>query len=292
MSADSAHLQDVTVQTLLECTPSYSSGVADHVQFASISIAADGSFTSGGVTDTGVIGNEPATFTYTFSGNFHGTTTAGTERIAGEIQEKISFNNGSQISCTTNPQTWSATRDSQGTQTTSPPPPGSYTVTTLQSRGGVNSLYVSADSAHLQDVTVQTLLECTPSYSSGVADHVQFASISIAADGSFTSGGVTDTGVIGNEPATFTYTFSGNFHGTTTAGTERIAGEIQEKISFNNGSQISCTTNPQTWSATRDSQGTQTTSPPPPGSYTVTTLQSRGGSIRCTCRPIAHTCRT
>jgi hypothetical protein len=247
VSADSTHLQDVTVETLLECTPSYSDGVADHVQFASIPIAADGSFTSGSVTETGVIDNEPATFTYTFSGNFHGTNTAGTERIAGEIREEISFNNGGQISCTTSPQTWSATRDSQGTQTTSPPPPGSYTVSTLQTRGGVSSFTVSADSTQLDNVTVPTLLECTPSHSD-VSDQVQFTSIPIS-DGSF-SATTTLPGTVGGTPATFTYTFTGNFHGTTTSGAERAAGEIREGVSFNSGTAYSCTTNPQTWLAT------------------------------------------
>ena len=266
VSADGTELQDVTVPTLLACTPTYNSG-GDHVQFASIAIGSDGSFNSGTVTETGVIDSEPATFTYTFSGNFHGTTTAGAERAAGQLRENITFNNGNQISCTTNPQTWSATRDTQGTQTTSPPP-GSYTVSsTTHQNVSPGSLYVSADGTQLQDVTVPTLLACTPTYNSG-GDHVQFASIAIGRDGSFNSGTVTETGVIDSEPATFTYTFSGNFHGTTTAGAERAAGQLRENITFNNGNQISCTTNPQTWSATRDTQGTQTTSPPP-GSYTV-----------------------
>ncbi|MGP0048456.1 MAG: InlB B-repeat-containing protein [Solirubrobacteraceae bacterium] len=267
VSSDGTELQDVTVPTALACTPSYKDGIDDHVQFASIAIGGDGSFNSGSVAETGVIDNEPATFTYTFSGNFHGSTTAGVERIAGELSELITFNNGSQISCTTNPQTWLATRDSQGTQTTSPQP-GSYTVSSTYQAVDPGSLYVSSDGTELQDVTVPTYLACSPSYKDGIDDHVQFASIAIGGDGSFNSGSVAETGVIDNEPATFTYTFSGNFHGSTTAGVERIAGELSELITFNNGSQISCTTNPQTWSATRDSQGTQTTSPQP-GSYTV-----------------------
>jgi hypothetical protein len=279
VSADGMHVQDVTVSTLLPCTPTYSNGVTDHIQFASIPIAADGSFTSGTVTETGVIGNSPATFSYTLSGQFTGS------QATGSLREDITFNNGTAYSCTTNPQTWSATRDTQGAQTASPPQPGSYTVTTLQNRPGTSTMYVSADGTKLQDVTVPTLLECTPVYSNGIGDHIQFASIPIAADGSFTSGPVTETGVIDNQTATFTYTLSGNFHGTTSAGVERIAGQLTEGITFNNGSQISCTTNPQTWWATRDTQGAQTASPPTPGSYTVTTLQNRPGTSSFTLSP-------
>jgi hypothetical protein len=248
VSADSTQLQDVTVPTLLECMPAYSNGIADHIQFASIMINGDGSFNSGPVSAKGVIDNVQATFTYTLSGNFHGTTTTGVERIAGELREDIAFNNGVAYSCTTNPQTWFATRDSQGTQTPSPPPPGSYTVSTSQDRGGVSTLYVSADSTQLQDVTVPTLLECMPAYSNGIADHIQFASIAVS-NGSFAAT-TSVPGTVGGFAATFTYTLSGNFHGTSSTGAERAAGELEEEITFNNGSPISCTTNPQTWSAT------------------------------------------
>ena len=61
------------------------------------------------MTETGTFDDVPATFTYTFSGNFHGITTAGVERAAGELRENITFNNGTGFSCTTNSQTWSAT---------------------------------------------------------------------------------------------------------------------------------------------------------------------------------------
>ena len=50
-----------------------------------------------------------AQFTYTFVGHFHGTTTAGVERVAGQLREDITFNDGTAYSCTTNIQTWSAT---------------------------------------------------------------------------------------------------------------------------------------------------------------------------------------
>ena len=172
VSADSTQLQDVKVPTQLGCTPSKTFN--DQLQFASIAIAADGSF-SGTATQTGVLFGATAQFTYTFAGQFTGTA------VTGSFREDITFNDGTAYSCTTNIQTWSASRDAQGSQTASPPPPGSYSGATSQGYGV--SLFVSADSTQLQDVKVSTALGCTPSKSFG--DQLQFASIAIAADGSF-----------------------------------------------------------------------------------------------------------
>jgi hypothetical protein len=127
----------------------------------------------------------------------------------------------------------------------SPPPPGSYSGATSQ--GFAMSLFVSADSTQLQDVKVPTQLGCTPSKTFN--DQLQFASIPIAADGSF-SATATQTGVLFGATAQFTYTFAGHFHGTTTAGVERVAGHFREDITFNDGTAYSCTTNIRTWSAT------------------------------------------
>jgi len=127
----------------------------------------------------------------------------------------------------------------------SPPQPGSYSGLTSQGYGV--SLFVSADSTQLQDVKVPTALGCTPSKS--LVDQLQFASIPIAGDGSF-SGTGSQTGVLEGATAQFTYTFVGHFHGTTTAGVERVAGQLREEITFNNGTAYSCTTNIRTWSAT------------------------------------------
>src|SRR5207253_2841194 len=182
--------------------------------------------------------------------------------VTGSFREEITFNDGTAYSCMTDIRTWSASRESQGSQTASPPPPGSYLGTTSQ--GYAMSLFVSADSTQLQDVKVPTLLGCTPSKT--FTDQLQFASIPIAADGSF-SGTATQTGVLFGTTAQFAYTFAGHFHGTNTAGVERVAGQFREEITFNDGTAYSCTTDIRTWSASRESQGSQTASPPPPGSY-------------------------
>ena len=133
-----------------------------------------------------------------------------------------------------------------GANTSSSVEPGSYSGDT--SAGYGVSLYVSPDSSQIQDVVVNVAPTCTPSFSYGETE-VEFASIPIAADGSF-SGSSTVDGVVDNAPAQSTYTFVGHFHGTNTSGTERVAGQVRDDITFSNGTSFSCTTNLTSWSAT------------------------------------------
>ena len=244
VSAGGTQLQDVWVSTTPSCTPSYSLG-SDHIQFATIAIKSGG-FSSGSVTEHGVVDSEMATFTYTFTGHFHGTSSEGVERVAGQLRENVSFNNGNPISCTTGPETWTAARDAQGTQTTSPSP-GSYSVDNANATSSLGSFSVASGGAELQNVSVSTSLACTPSYNAG-SDHIQFASIAISHE-SFT-GSSTQPGTFHGFSATFTYTFNGHFHGKTAGGIDRFAGQLREDVTFNNGNQISCTTGPESWTAT------------------------------------------
>ena len=273
VAADSTKMQDVSIPTVgIGCTPT--SSFADQLNVASIPIGADGSFTST-TTQTGVLSGAPATFTYTFNGHFHGTTSSGDERVGGQLREDITFNNGIAYSCTSNVQSWSVTRDTQGSQAASAPPPGSYSGSTHQGYG--LSFYVAADSTKMQNVSIPTVgIGCTPT--SSFADQLNVASIPIGADGSFTST-TTQTGVLSGAPATFTYTFNGHFHGTTSSGDERVGGQLREDITFNNGIPYSCTSNVQSWSVTRDTQGSQAASAPPPGSYSGSTHQGYGLSF-------------
>ncbi len=270
VSPDSSHIEDVAVATALQCVPTKT--FDDQLQFASIAINADGSF-SGTATQTGVLFGASAQFSYTLTGHFHGPTAAGVERVGGQLREDITFDNGTAFSCTTNLLTWSATRDTQGTAV-SPPPPGSYSGSSSQSFG--LSLNVSPDSSHIEDVAVATALQCAPTKT--FDDQLQFASIAINADGSF-SGTATQTGVLFGASAQFSYTLTGHFHGPTAAGVERVGGQLREDITFDNGTAFSCTTNLLTWSATRDTQGTQTAAPPHPGSYSGSSSQSFGLSL-------------
>ncbi len=262
VSADSTHMQDVSIPTVvIGCTPT--NNFDDQLNVASIPIGTDGLFTST-TMQSGVLSGAPATFTYTFSGNFTGTTATGVFR------EDIVFNDGTSYSCTSDVQSWSVTRDMQGSQAASAPPPGSYSGLTHQSTA--LSFYVSADSTQMQDVSIPTVvIGCTPT--NNFDDQLNVASIPIGADGSFTST-TMQSGVLSGAPATFTYTFTGHFHGTTSSGDEQVGGQLREDIVFNNGTSYSCTSDVQSWSVTRDTQGSQAASAPPPGSYSGLTHQS------------------
>jgi hypothetical protein len=269
VAADSAHLEDVSIPVVtMGCAPTR--GFDDQLSIASVAINPDGSFTAT-TTQDGVIASVPAHFTYTFTGHFHGTASNGTERVGGQFREDITYDDGTARTCSSDVQTWNTTRDTQGSQTTTPPLPGSYSGTTSQARNV--SFFVSNDKAHLQDVSIPVVtIACTPS--KPFDDQVQIASIVLNGDGSFSST-TTQDGVFFGAPAHFTYTFSGHLHGLASDGTQRVAGRVREDVTFDNGTAYSCTSNDQTWTATRTAQGTQSAAAPPPGTYGGTTAQSR-----------------
>jgi hypothetical protein len=251
VSPDVTRIEDVSVPTSLGCAPTKSFG--DHLGVGEIALAGDGSFAATTVQD-GVLFGAPAHFTYTFSGRFTGTS------AAGSLREDVTFDDGTAYSCTTNLLTWTAARESQGTQTGATPP-GSYS----GYGGGYGmTLYVAPDGKSVQDVTVDTSLGCTPSKTFG--DELQVASVAIAGDGSFSSV-TTQHGQLSGGPATFTYTLSGHVHGTTTSGVERMAGTLREDVTYDDGTARTCATNDQSWYANRDTQGSQSAAPPPAGSY-------------------------
>jgi List-Bact-rpt repeat protein len=256
VSPDSTQLQDVTIaQVTLACapsTPSPNPSPDQKFEIASIPINADGSFSTT-TTETGVIGNEPVHYTYTFSGHFHGRNSADKERVAGTVRENLTYDRIS-TTCTSNTQYWSATFQNQGNQAPLAPPAGSYGGNTSQTNIFNNvSLTVSPDSTQLQNVTIaQVTLACTPSTPSvnpSPDQHFSIASIPIDPNGSF-SGTVTQTGVVGGAPVHFTYTFSGHFHGQTTLNKERVAGTVRENLTYD-GTSTTCTSNTQYWSATQ-----------------------------------------
>jgi hypothetical protein len=244
------HLQDLTFSTVhLGCTPG--GNRTDRLDVSEIALQADGSFNSV-TTQQGVIDSSPATFTYTVTGIGSGTKVAGTAR------EDVTYvKGGIAYSCTSGTWAWSMSRESQGSLA-GPPPSGSYT-------GSFGSLYVAADSSHLQDVSFSTVhLGCTPG--GNPTDRLDVGEIPIEADGSFHSV-TTAQGVFDNSPATFTYRFSGHFHGYSSSGTPRLAGMAREEITYvKGGTAYSCSSNDWSWGMNRESQGSQA-GPPPSGSY-------------------------
>jgi hypothetical protein len=267
VQAGGTHLVDVVLPTVkLDCTPGGTP--YDHLQIADIAIAPDGSFTAT-TTQDGIFANSTAKFTYTFSGRLQGTT------LSGAFREDLTYDDGTSYHCTSNDATWNATRSAQGSQAAPPVAPGSYSGATLQGYG--LSFFVPAGGTHLVDVVLPTVrLGCTPGATP--YDHLQIADIAIAPDGSFTAT-TTQDGIFANSAAHFTYTFSGHFHGTTTDGVPLLGGQFREDITYNNGTAYSCTSDSQTWSVTRDSQGSQAAPPVAPGSYSGATLQGYGLSF-------------
>jgi hypothetical protein len=253
VSPDGAKVQDVSVSFVsLACSPG---GNFQDSTFnvPSITVAPNGSFTATGSQD-GIHSGTAAHFTYSFAGQFHGSTASGTYR------EDVTYNDGTATSCTTNSQSWTATRDTQGSQAASPPPAGSYS-------GSGFSFYVSPDSSQVQDVSVSFVsMACTPG-ASFQDSSFNIPSVAIASDGSF-SGTATQSGLHDGFPAQFTYTFNGHFHGTSSSGVERAAGQWREDVTYDNGSTFTCSSNTFAWTMTRDTQGAQTASAPPAGTYT------------------------
>ena len=273
VSANQASLQDISIPTVyLKCAPGGAS-VTEPFGIATIPLASNGSFTAT-TTQSGVYAGYPATFTYTFRGNFHGVAPSGAARAAGTFKETLTYANGTAYTCTSNTQSWTATRDTQPAQTTAPPPPGSYTALNPQTNGAI-TFYVSANQASLQDISIPTVyLKCAPGGAS-VTEPFGIATIPLASNGSFTAT-TTQSGVYAGYPATFTYTFRGNFHGVAPSGAARAAGTFKETLTYANGTAYTCTSNTQSWTATRDTQPAQTTAPPPPGSYTALNPQTNG----------------
>jgi hypothetical protein len=246
VSSDQKSLQDVSIPSVyLACTPG-GGMTADHLGIASVPLAANGSF-SATTSQQGVFESVPATFAYTFQGNVHGVSPTGAARVAGMFQETVIFTNSKVNVCTSDDQSWTATRDVQPIQPSSAPPAGSYTGVNPQN-GGAIEFYVPSNRKSLQDVSIPSVyLACTPG-GGMTADHLDIASVPLAANGSF-SATTTQQGVFEGVPATFTYTFQGNFHGVNPSGAARAAGMFRESVTFTNSKANDCTSNDQSWTA-------------------------------------------
>ena len=88
----------------------------------------------------------------------------GEQRIAGVYREDITYNNGTQYTCSTSNQSWTATRDEKQGPASFPATEGSYTGTNPQGIGGGDVDFNVSPSGNLQDVVVETTkLGCAPS---------------------------------------------------------------------------------------------------------------------------------
>jgi hypothetical protein len=227
----------------LTCTPGGAT-TSDHLGMPAVALT-DGAFDTT-TTQDGVIGGYPATFTYTFEGNVHGVNPSGAARIAGTFVETITYTDTTARTCTSNEQSWTAARDAQPTQTDSAPPAGTYQGTNPQNNDPV-TFSVSSDQTSLQNVSVPTVyLSCAPGGAT-MSDHLVIPSVSLT-NGAFNTT-TTASGTVSGHPATFTYTFEGNFHGVNESGAARAAGMFQETITYTDTAARTCTSNNQSWTA-------------------------------------------
>ncbi len=267
VNASGTEVQDISVPIVdLSCVPAGST--SDSIQIASIPISQTGSFSSM-TTQDGVFNGHPAHFTYTFQGNFTGTT------AGGQLRETVATTDVPSTTCTSNGLSWSVTREVQPAQPTTPPPPGSYSG--LDNANRALSLFVNASGTELQDVSVPIVdLQCLPA--GNAFDNIQIASIPIKPDGSFSST-TTQSGILSGHPQTFTYTFRGHVHGLTPTGLWRLAGQLRESIDSDDLPARNCTSDDQAWSVRRDVQPGQPSTPPAAGSYTGLDVRNRALSL-------------
>ena len=76
---------------------------------AAVPLAANGSF-SGTTSSSGVVGGHPATFTYSFGGDFHSVGADGAARAAGRIRMNVVYTDSTTRTCTRNDMPWRAER--------------------------------------------------------------------------------------------------------------------------------------------------------------------------------------
>jgi hypothetical protein len=274
VSASRTSLQDISVPFVnLTCTPSGDANPDQPIGIAAIPLNSNGSFAAT-TTQTGVYAGHTAKYTYTFRGNYQGLNSSGVPTFNGSFKETLKFTDSTARTCTSGSQSWTATRDTQPPQTTTPPPVGSYTATNPQNNEPIK-FYVSSSQTSLQDISIPFVnLTCAPPGDAIATEPLGIASIPLKSDGSFTAT-TTETGVYAGFPAKFTFMFRGNFHGAGgPTGAARAAGTFRETMTFTDSTARTCTSNTQSWTAARDTQPPQTKSRPPAGSYSAVNPQN------------------
>ena len=133
--------------------------------------------------------------------------------------------------------------------TASRPPAGSYTALNPQNNEPV-TFYVSSARTSLQDISIPVVqLNCVPG-GADIPEPFGMAAVPLKSSGAFTAT-TTQTGAYAGHRATFTYTFRGNFHGAAPSGAARAAGTFRETITFTDSTARTCTSDTQSWTATR-----------------------------------------
>lgn len=245
VSTDGKKLEDVSGTPSLRCTPG---GQLSEPFFyiPEITIQPDGSFAATR-TEPGVVQGAEATVTFTFSGHFHGPGSDGRGRAAGSLREEVVYTNGAKYVCTSNALPWSAVRDGGTGQVSALPSPGPYNVGNAGAYHFGFTFDVSSDATKLLDVSGNMSGHCSPGGSS--FNHpLLIPEIAIDSDGSF-SATRSEAGQVSGHAATFTFTFSGHFHGYDSSGRALAAGAMREDLAYSNGATFTCSSNVVPWSA-------------------------------------------
>ena len=256
VSPNSTQVQDISVNEVgLSCSSGANEGDANFdIATATIQSGAFTATSSAG----GVVGGKPATITYTFTGQFSGTS------ATGSLSEVIKYKGGTSVTCSSNSLSWSASPTAEGSQAAAAPQAGSYGGG--DSQGYSVAFYVSPNRKQVQDISVNEVgLSCSSGANEGDANF-DIATAAIKSGTTFTATS-TQNGVVGGKPATIDYKLTGHFHGLNTSGNQRAAGQLSEVIKYKGGTTITCTSNSLSWSASLTGQGSQAAAPPQPGSY-------------------------
>jgi hypothetical protein len=270
VAGDGASVQDVSIpHVVLSCTGA--AARSDHVDVGSIPIGANGAFSSTTVQD-GVVDGVATHFTYAFQGRFQAGAVTGTFR------EAQTYNDGTAHTCTSNVQSWKASRDSAQASKQAPDArPGSYSGLNPQNGSGL-AFSIAADRASLQDLSVgHVALSCSGAGAAPLSDHVDVPSIPIGADGSFSST-ATQNGVLLGVHARYTYQVTGHVHGDDASARARVAGTFRETIAYDDGKRHTCTSNLLSFGAGWDAaQAAQQMPDPRPGSHSGLNPQNGSG---------------
>jgi hypothetical protein len=228
----------------LSCKPS--GGFDDSFQMLQVAIQPDGSF-NGKAIQNGVLSGSDAKYTYTIAGHFEAATATTAASAGGTYSESIVFASGTYASCSTNETSWTATLYREPSLPKVIATPGNYSGPDV----GDLRFSVAPGGRSMINITkgiYSVPLGCAPS--GGINESFQMNQVAIQPDGSF-SGKTSQSGVFMGANATFTYTITGHFEGVTPEGPSTVAGIYREDVVPSSGTTKMCTSNDQSWTATR-----------------------------------------
>lgn len=224
------------------------SGATERLWIVNTAIKSDGSFTAT-TSQSGLFGSTGAMarFTYSVTGRFQGVNAAGVATASGTYREDVVVTDTPTRSCTSNNQSWTVTRATQ------PPPtrliqPGTYSGQNSQNGNGM-TFFIPPGGTSVTNFTILAVgLACAGG--GGATDRAVILQAAIRSDRSFTATATQD-GVIRGAKAKLTYVVTGYFEGSTAAGEATAAGTYREDVVFADAPTRTCTSNNQSWVATR-----------------------------------------